>query len=376
MGTYSVDSRRVTQLVRNEDQQNDLSTVLAQHLTESIHVEQDGKHCTLTHTEPLPAAIGQIRLLLRYGCAQPLASVPATIEIAAFRAISPTHVHYARVEQPWGSIHESVLSTQNLAHFLDRQSASAPQGGILEIGGSPRATPQNITGFIGLGLVHVLSGPDHLAFLLALVLLAGTLRRAILAATGFTVGHSITLALVALGWLHPDGRAIEALIGFTIMFTALEAARSQGKGDVALIIVLAAGIAALPWLAQWTGFITPAVPVYLGAAVFILGFGLAHPSAHGWMAPLLAASFGLVHGAGFAGGLIDLDLPRSRLVGALLGFNIGVEIAQLIALASFFLVARSARFVPQRQAQRITHGLYAALIGLGCYWCVGRSLLL
>lgn len=92
------------------------------------------------------------------------------------------------------------------------------------------------------------------------------------------------------------------------------------------------------------------------------------------MAPVLAAAFGLIHGAGFAGPLIELELPQNRLLPAILGFNIGVEAAQLLALSVFAL----AGWLLARTSPRLRSGALiaatTALSVLGTYWFVSRSL--
>ena len=144
-----------------------------------------------------------------------------------------------------------------------RPGAGDPRdGSIARVRGRRNATrqcPLIFAAFFRLGLEHVLSGIDHLAFIVALALLAGGFGRAVWAATGFTLGHSLTLGLVAAGWLRPDVASVEALIGFTVAFAAGEAfATRDGAGSrvgwatlalVAAIPLVArfAGASALPW---------------------------------------------------------------------------------------------------------------------------------
>jgi hypothetical protein len=89
---------------------------------------------------------------------------------------------------------------------------------------------------------------------------------------------------------------------------------------------------------------------------------------------VLATGFGLAHGAGFAGALLALDIPRERLLKALLGFNIGVEAAQLLALAVVAAVAVAASRMPPIARLRSLDYVSVALFALGVYWFVGRSL--
>jgi hypothetical protein len=136
--------------------------------------------------------------------------------------------------------------------------------------------------FIVMGAGHILSGPDHLLFLLALLALAKGFWPIVRIVTGFTIAHSITLSLAALGVVDVPGRVVEPLIAATIIWVALEnlLAPSRTRG-------------------RW----------------------------------LIAAVFGLVHGLGFASGLTELGLPREAMVRALVGFNLGVELGQLAFVA-------------------------------------------
>lgn len=139
-----------------------------------------------------------------------------------------------------------------------------------------------------LGVEHILFGLDHLLFVLALLFLIRDLRTLIGAITAFTVSHSFTLGAAALGWLNIPGPPVEAIIALSIMFVASEVLhRDPGKQRLS---------ERAPWL---------------------VSFG-----------------FGLVHGLGFGGALSEIGLPQSEVVLALLAFNIGVEIGQLLFVAA------------------------------------------
>jgi hypothetical protein len=136
--------------------------------------------------------------------------------------------------------------------------------------------------FIRLGAEHILSGPDHLLFLLALLALVRGLWPTVKIVTGFTVAHSIALSLAVLGLVDVPSRIVEPLIAASIVWVAVEnLAASTGTGR------------------RW----------------------------------LVAAVFGLVHGLGFSSGLQELGLPREALVRALVGFNLGVEAGQIAFVA-------------------------------------------
>lgn len=183
--------------------------------------------------------------------------------------------------------------------------------------------------YFRLGVVHILEGIDHLAFVLALVLLVGLRARLVTAVTGFTVAHSLTLGATALGWLRPWPAFIEALVALSILFVAAEALRARR-----------------------------------GAARTLTGR---------W--PELAAlGFGLLHGFAFAGALAAIGLPRDETLLALLLFNLGVEAGQLIFIAAVLLVSlvlrRVAASLPPWAGELPAYAIGAC----AGFWTIGRVL--
>lgn len=167
---------------------------------------------------------------------------------------------------------------------------------------------------------HLPDGVDHILFLLALILVGGNLLQMIGTATGFTVGHSITLALASLGVLNISGRIIEPIIALSIAFVAAE-------------------------------------------ALFV------KKPRHRWQ---VAMFFGLVHGFGFANALTELGLTGATLAKALVGYNVGVELGQLVilmVLAPLVLWLRQQNF-GQRFVLPTTAGSIAVA---GFYWFVQRA---
>ncbi len=138
--------------------------------------------------------------------------------------------------------------------------------------------------YLRLGVEHILLGIDHLLFVLALLLVTTGGMRLLKTVTAFTVAHSITLGLAALGLVHVPPAPIEAVVALSVAFVAAEIVRAQGG---------APGLASrAPWL--------------------------------------IAFAFGLLHGFGFAGALSGIGLPPAHIPTALLFFNVGVEIGQLL----------------------------------------------
>jgi hydrogenase/urease accessory protein HupE len=178
------------------------------------------------------------------------------------------------------------------------------------------------------GTEHILFGYDHLLFVLALILIVRSTRMLLLTVTAFTVAHSITLSLATLGVMHVPGPSVEATIALSILLLACEIVRS-GQGRASLT-------AKWPWL--------------------------------------VAFSFGLLHGFGFASALTEIGLPQGDIPLALFAFNVGVEIGQLIFIAVILGALRCARLirlpaVVESHARTVT--TYAIGI-MAAYWFVER----
>lgn len=182
--------------------------------------------------------------------------------------------------------------------------------------------------FVGHGITHILGGYDHLLFVLALLLIVRSAQVLVWTITAFTIAHSITLALAALGLVHVPGPPVEAAIAFSILLLASEIVRLR-RGEPSLT-------ARWPWV--------------------------------------VAFCFGLLHGFGFAGALLEIGLPKRDIPLALFTFNVGVELGQLAfigAVLGTLWVAR--RFSNLRVVER--HAAQAAPYAIGAlaaFWFVER----
>jgi hydrogenase/urease accessory protein HupE len=168
-----------------------------------------------------------------------------------------------------------------------------------------------------LGIEHILSGIDHLLFVFGLLFLVGFQRKLVWTITAFTVAHSLTLASASLGLLTLRSPPVEAIIALSIVLVAAEALHQR------------------------------------------------ETLARRWPA-LLAFLFGLVHGLGFAGALKDVGLPQNYLPTALLTFNVGVEIGQLMTVGVAYVVWLGLKRVPVAQLAR-TPALYS-IGAVAAYW--------
>ena len=185
-----------------------------------------------------------------------------------------------------------------------------------------------VLGYLTLGIEHILTGIDHLLFVFGLMLLSDRLGKLLATITAFTVAHSITLALTALRLITVDAQLVEAMVAFSIIFLGVELVRKY-RGESGLTL-------RYPWL--------------------------------------IAFSFGLLHGAAFAGALKDVGLPPSNVPAALFLFNVGVEIGQLlfVAVAGSALWALSRLRWPPPALIAARVGTAYAIGGFAMFWFFDR----
>jgi hydrogenase/urease accessory protein HupE len=187
-----------------------------------------------------------------------------------------------------------------------------------------------------LGVEHIITGADHLLFVLGLMFLVGSFRRLVATVTAFTVAHSITLAAATLGLVHVAQAPVEATIALSVMFVAAEVVHGA-RGQ--------AGLAArAPWI--------------------------------------VAFVFGLLHGFGFAGALREVGLPQKDIPLALLFFNVGVEVGQLLFIGAVVtLLAVATRIIGRSSnkepgpwlAERLIRTPVAYVVGsVSAFWVVQR----
>jgi hypothetical protein len=222
---------------------------------------------------------------------------------------------------------------------------------------------------------HIFGGYDHLAFLVALLLVGGSLGEVARIVTGFTVAHSITLGLAVLGYVRPEPAPVEALIGLSIVLVAAENVWLVGARSRTLPATIAAALALLA-LAAAAGHGRVPAATLAGLAVFsACYFGLLGRAPRAaslrWA---IAFVFGLVHGFGFAAVLAEAGFDAGRAARALFGFNLGVEVGQLAVVAVVWpvlqLVTRAQR--GGLRAAVVEMGS-AAVLGLGLFWFVTRA---
>lgn len=282
----------------------ELAAAVARH----VAIEADGAACSGVPAETRPPSAGRtsIEIVVLYACAAPIRNL--TIRDGIDAVLGADHHTIADIQWPGGA--------RQVIFEKGQREASITTTGNVSPGGQARDT---FLFYLGLGVEHIIGGIDHLLFLLALLALATSLWQTVKIVTAFTVAHSITLSLAALGLVEVPSSIVEPLIAVSIVWVAVE------------------------------NLVAPA------------GAG------RRW---LIAAVFGLVHGLGFASALSELDLSRDALVKALIGFNIGVELGQLvfvaIVLPPLVWVSRPGRLA------RLPQILSTVVALVGAVWLIER----
>ena len=344
---------------------------VGRYLADHLRLTSGGQPCErATEPSPQPADEGWVVYRWRVHCST---SGERAIHTSILLDRAPSHLHFARLTVPGDTpgrprILERVLTegqpTWALTGAGDDEAATADAGGGTTLGD-----------YLLLGIEHILTGWDHLAFVLALVLLARSLGEVAKLVTGFTVAHSITLALAVLRWVEPQTGPVEVVIGFSVALIAAENAWLLGGRGWAIPMLATLGLVAAAGLAAGGVGGLPALTL-LGLALFTAShFGLLRVARDpGLLRVLLAFAFGLVHGFGFAGVLAEMALPTDRLAAALLGFNVGVEVGQLAVVVLLWPILMLMRRVADGRPHRVFAEVAgAAVCGVGLFWFVTRA---
>jgi hydrogenase/urease accessory protein HupE len=258
---------------------------------------------TWSAPEPLPD-----RQSVRWHARYPITSAPGSVTVTA------TLFPYDPAHQTFLNFYEGDLLTSQA--ILDR---SHPQ--LEYFVGDRQGVFAVIRKFVHAGIHHILVGPDHLLFLVGLLLLGGSIRRLLVVVSAFTAAHSITLSLAALNIITPPARLIEPAIALSI--------------------------------------------VYVGVDNLMVGRGR---DVRVW----IAFAFGFIHGFGFANVLREMNLPSRALGWSLFSFNVGVEIGQLLVVVVVASVLIALRSRNEAAGRRLAFAGSLAVILLGAFWFIQR----
>jgi hydrogenase/urease accessory protein HupE len=277
-------------------------------LAQRFTVAADGRTLEVTWADGVELIADRQSLRLRFTSPLGSAATPGTVTVnARMFPYDPQHQTFINIYEG-GALTTQAMLDQGHERF--EYITGGRQGALATIGR-----------FLPSGIHHILIGPDHLLFLVGLLLLGGTLRRLAIVVTAFTLAHSLTLSLAALQILTPPARIIEPAIALSI--------------------------------------------IYVGADNLLVREGR---DMRAW----IAFAFGFIHGFGFANVLREMNLPAGALGWSLFSFNLGVEIGQLlvvviVATALAWLRARSAA-----ASRRLAFAGSIAVIAAGTFWFVQR----
>jgi hypothetical protein len=334
-----------------------VAAYLAAHLAASV----GSAECAVSAPPRAVAAVpGFRRFELAFACPE---GGGIALHSGAFFDLVPSHVTFAQISDDHGGITEQLFTR-------DRQTLENAGAGD-----ENRLRDAGFFDYIRLGVFHILTGVDHMSFLLGLVLISRRLRDLAFVITGFTLGHSLTLALAVTGILRPHAAYIDALIGLTIALIGAEnvAVASRRPGVVA---AATAGLLGLMAVGNFVGLHGLPFLLLAGAGLFAANYLRisGHLADAARLRLVVTLVFGLIHGFGFAADLLEMRLPTGKLAELLVGFNLGVEIGQLslvlLMMGAAALLVRAGLGV----SRRLTVDMGSAgLVAFGVFLLVTRA---
>jgi len=328
---------------------------LARHLS----VTDGNQACPLVAPpKPLTATVQFRRFEMNFRCAT---VKDVALHSSVFFDLVPSHVSLAKIQAGDSRVIQQLFTKDNQVLEISGKEENMRDAGFLK--------------YVQMGIMHIFTGADHMSFLLGLILISRRLRDLVFVVTGFTIGHSATLALAVTGIIRPHAEFIDALVALTIAMIGAEnvAVATHRPGIVAggvggVLLLMAAG--------SLLGFGGLPSLLLLGAGLFAANYLMlsGHLRDAARLRIVVTVVFGLIHGFGFAADLLELRLPSGQLLSILFGFNLGVEVGQLtLVLVTLGLVALLVRAKLALARPIVVDGLSAGLVGLGVYWFISRS---
>ena len=294
------------------------------YLSQHLKVTSEGKTCSLVdEIKELNSQEGSLNLSLNFEC--PSNKEIKIINNALFNLVQ-SHIHIARIYIDNNLYTEKALFFNDQSIDLNEEKEN-------------NSFSNSFYKFFSLGLDHILSGYDHLLFILGLLLLVTNLKRLLLVITGFTIGHSLTLSLSVINIIQVKSSLVEALIGYTIMFVGLEYLYKENNDHrVSMIFITTLSLLLL----IFGNLINPNFPYFLilGILLFSLGYFylLKNLNSENNLLSIITIIFGLIHGFGFGGFLLGSKISSENIFSGLLGFNLGVEVGQIIFVLLILLI--------------------------------------
>ena len=258
---------------------------------------------------------------LEWGGLEPLADRHAVV--LRFRAVGPRPgaIYLNPRLFPYDPVHQTFINVYEDDNLRQQMIFNADGGEQAYYAGSAQGVLAVMRTFVPAGIHHILIGPDHILFLIGLLLLGGSWMALVRIVTAFTIGHSITLSLAALNLVTPPAQVIEPAIALSIIYVGADNLMVRGGRDVR----------------AWIAF-----------------------------------AFGFIHGFGFANVLGEMDLPRQALGWSLFSFNVGVEIGQLFVVLTVASVLAALRARNAEAGRRLAVAGSLVVIAAGAYWFIER----
>jgi len=326
---------------------------LTNYLSSSV---DPGESCQLESSTEINEnlLLGVLKFYWAFQCS----AMPQSISVSLFQDLGVSHTHIAR----------GVINGQSVPEFM---YASTEDIWIIGMPGERNVNESSYFGYFKSGMQHILSGWDHLTFLLGLLLLfAG--RFLVIAITGFTIGHSLTLGLGAMNVLRVHSEVVEILIGFSILLLAIEYFFKYAFEFDRLVRNLAISLCIFMPLA-FLGDLD--VLLTIGLSIFAtIYLSLANHYLSQWLPLLITIFFGLIHGLGFASSIAEVGLPQDKLLPIILSFNLGVEAGQLAVaflLLSGLKLVKTFSLIEHDNFLRVTMGSFVFI--MGTFWFVSRA---
>ena len=356
--TFSVPDIEAKRLA-NPDGSPPSDARLAGYLAARLSVLNDKTPCPRAGpVQATSAAPGFRRFELTFRCPS---AKDMKLHSDAFFDLVPSHVTFAQVVTSNGDFVEQLISKDE--RTLD---ASATEGKLQNA---------SFLDFVKMGMMHIFTGIDHISFILGFVIIARNLRDLLFVVTGFTIGHSLTLALAVTGIIRPHPEYIDALIGLTIAVVGAEnIAVASGKPAVVGLSIV--GLVCVMALIKVAGFGGLPVLLLFGAGIFASNYLMlsGHLKDAARIRLVVTLVFGLIHGFGFAANLLDERLPKGRLAELIFGFNVGVELGQMaVVLAVVGSVALLAKVRLTLPRPLVIDVVSSGLVAFGLLLFTARS---
>ena len=329
------------------------------YLSQHLKVTSEGKNCSLVdEIKELNSQEGSLNLSLNFEC--PSNKEIKIINNALFNLVQ-SHIHIARIYIDNNLYTEKALFFNDQSIDLNEEKEN-------------NSFSNSFYKFFSLGLDHILSGYDHLLFILGLLLLVTNLKRLLLVITGFTIGHSLTLSLSVINIIQVKSSLVEALIGYTIMFVGLEYLYKENNDHrVSMIFITTLSLLLL----IFGNLINPNFPYFLilGILLFSLGYFylLKNLNSENNLLSIITIIFGLIHGFGFGGFLLGSKISSENIFSGLLGFNLGVEVGQIIFVLLILLIYKLLMTLKITKIMEVMKNLsFFAVVFFGFFFFIQR----